>query len=247
MTHYALTRRWDFSAARSAWVRADELHGSVERRAGHAELQCDLGRSETKCVRRQPTCKRRVRVRRGGPIGPLTFAPAKAIAATRRSKAGLGPRRDNARFADRKPRPPRGYRVDMAMKDQHRLSSRTTAELIRGELGRGDPQFAFRVMTSALADFRDAAPTDREDFLIPPASTGSIRWDTLLAAVVGRECDRLGISRPPWTSPPPLTEEWVVTTLPAPSENWVARIKAGTPAEFSRLGLWVHVRDLETL
>lgn len=205
--------------------------------------------TETKRFRRLLSCKLRVRIRRCcGPTCPLASDPPKAIRVTKRSIARLGPRWDTASgFAVGMARPTRGYRVDMAMKDQHRLSSRTTAEFMRRELCRNDPQFAFRVMISALSDFRDAAPTDREDFLVPPASTGSVRWDTLLAAVVGRECDRLGISRPPWTSPKPLTEEWVVTTLPAPSENWVARIKAGTPAEFSRLGLWVHVRDLETL
>lgn len=144
-------------------------------------------------------------------------------------------------------RPARAIVVGMAMEDEHRLSSRKTAEVIRRELARGDLNFAFRVMTSALSDFRDAAPENRADFLIPPESTGSIRWDTLLAAVVGRECDRLGIPRPLWTSPEPLEEEWVVTTLPAPSDKWLARIRAGTPEEFSRLGLWVHVRDLETL
>ncbi|MCZ9880718.1 hypothetical protein [Arthrobacter sp. B2a2-09] len=118
---------------------------------------------------------------------------------------------------------------------------------MRSELARGDLEFAFRVMTSALADFRDTHPENRSDFLVPPESTGSTRWDTLLAAVVGRECDRLGIPRPPWTMPEPLAEEWVVTILPAPSEQWIARIRAGTPEEFSRLGLWVHARDLETL
>ncbi|MFB9819173.1 hypothetical protein [Arthrobacter ramosus] len=133
------------------------------------------------------------------------------------------------------------------MADEHRLSSRKTAAIMRRELAGGDPDFAFRVMTSALADFRHTHPANRPDFLVPPESTGSKRWDTLLAAVVGRECDRLGIPRPPWTKPEPLAEEWVVTTLAAPSEQWIARIRAGTPEEFSRLGLWVHARDLETL
>ena len=133
------------------------------------------------------------------------------------------------------------------MKDEHRLSSRRTAEIIRRELAHGDLDFAFRVMTKAVADFRHTSPENREDFLLPPESTGSTRWDTLLAAVIGRECGRLGIPRPPWTAPEPLAEEWVVTTLPAPSERWLARIRAGTPEEFSRLGLWVHARDLETL
>jgi hypothetical protein len=140
-----------------------------------------------------------------------------------------------------------GYGGGVAMEDEYRLSSRRAAELIGRELASGDLDFAFRIMTSAIADFRAASPENRADFLVGPMSTGSVRWDTLLAAVVGRECDRLGITRPAWTRPEPLMEEWVVTTLPAPSARWLARIRAGTPEEFSRLGLWVHARDLETL
>jgi len=143
--------------------------------------------------------------------------------------------------------PRSGYRCVMAMEDEHRLSLRRAAEIMRRELARGDLAFAFRVMTQAFADFRDTSPENREDFLMPPESTGSTKWDTLLAAVAGRECDRLGMTRPPWTTPEPLEEEWVVTTLPAPSARWLARIRAGTPEEFSRLGLWVHALDLETL
>lgn len=119
--------------------------------------------------------------------------------------------------------------------------------IIGRELARGDLDFAFRVMIEAVKDFRETSPENREDFLEPPESTGSVRWDTLLAAVIGRECNRLGRPRPPWTMPAPLAEEWVVTTLPAPTERWMARIRSGTPEEFSRLGLWVHARDLETL
>ncbi|WP_284989496.1 hypothetical protein [Arthrobacter sp. efr-133-TYG-120] len=134
----------------------------------------------------------------------------------------------------------------MAMTDEHRLSSRRTAEIISRELANGDLDFAFRIMVTAIDDFRHASPSNHEDFLIAPGSTGSLRWDTLLAAVIGRECDRLGIPKPPWTQPKPLEDEWVVTVLPNATERWLARIKSGTPVEFSRLGLWIHARDLES-
>ncbi|MGO4230184.1 hypothetical protein AB4Y72_15090 [Arthrobacter sp. YAF34] len=45
-----------------------------------------------------------------------------------------------------------------------------------------------------------------------------------------------------------------MTRFPGASSNvatvgydGLARIRAGTPEEFSRRGLWVHARDLETL
>ncbi|MFF2246200.1 hypothetical protein ACFVTM_18720 [Arthrobacter sp. NPDC058130] len=140
-----------------------------------------------------------------------------------------------------------GYRVIMAMKDEHRLSSRRTAEIIKRELEHGELDFAFRVMVTAINDFRQTSPSNHEEFLIPPGSTGSLRWDTLLAAVIGRECERLGIPKPPWTQPKPLAEEWVVTTLPNATERSLARIRSGTPVEFSRLGIWIHARDLDTM
>jgi hypothetical protein len=85
----------------------------------------------------------------------------------------------------------------MAMTDEHRLSSRRTAEIIRRELANGNKNFAFRVMVTAIADFRQTSPSNHEDFLTPPGSTGSPRWDMLLAAVIGRECERRGIPKPP--------------------------------------------------
>lgn len=139
------------------------------------------------------------------------------------------------------------YPCGMAMEDEHRLSARRAVEIIRRELTGGDPNFAFRTLAAAVRDLHDTSPDNREDFLVPPESSGSIRWDTLFAGVVGRECTRLGIPRPTWTLPEPLTEEWIVTTLPAPSQDWLAGIKRGTPEEFARLGLFIRARDLETL
>jgi len=135
----------------------------------------------------------------------------------------------------------------MSMLTEHRLSARTAAERIRRELQAGDRDFAMRILTSAIADFRDTTPENRTDFLIPPPSTGSLNWDTLIAAVIGRECDRAGIPRPAWANPEPLDQDWIVTALPHPSEAWLQRIKDRTPEEFSRLRLWVDPRNLETL
>lgn len=135
----------------------------------------------------------------------------------------------------------------MSMLTEHRLSARTAAERIRRELQSGDHDFAMRILTSAIADFRDTTPSNRTDFLTDPPSTGSRNWDTLLAAVIGRECDRAGIPRPAWTTPEPLDQDWIVTSLPNPSAAWLQRIKDRTPEEFSRLRLWVDPANLETL
>jgi hypothetical protein len=105
-----------------------------------------------------------------------------------------------------------GYGGGLAVEDQHQLSSRRAAEFIGRELASGDLNFAFRIMVSALADFRATSPENREDFLVPPASIGSVRWDTLLQGLLavnatgsvsgaqrGRDwnlCRRNGWSRP---------------------------------------------------
>jgi hypothetical protein len=90
-------------------------------------------------------------------------------------------------------------------------------------------------MTAAIADFRGAVPEDREVSWCP----GVHRIDTLGHPAGSGRWARVrppGIPRPPWTTPVRLREEWVVTTLPALSERWLARIRAGTPEGFSRLG-----------
>jgi hypothetical protein len=71
------------------------------------------------------------------------------------------------------------------MEDEHRLSARKMAALIRRELACGDLDFVFRIMTSAIADFRDTAPENREDFLMPPESTGSIQRSPYLRLSLG--------------------------------------------------------------
>ena len=135
----------------------------------------------------------------------------------------------------------------MTMMAEHRLSARTAAEKIRHELLAGDIDFAMRILTTAIADFRAAEPSNRADFLTEPPTTGSLKWDTLLAAVTARECGQLQIPAPTWTARAPLQREWIVTTLPHASQAWKDRIKARTPPEFSRLGLWIDPANLETL
>ena len=89
------------------------------------------------------------------------------------------------------------------------MSARRAAELIRAELEKGDLDFAYRTLMQALAHFRAAESTPEiNDFLIKPRSTGDKKWDTFLAASIGRECTLLHLDRPSWTDPKPLAEEW---------------------------------------
>ncbi len=118
------------------------------------------------------------------------------------------------------------------------------AEAIREELGRGDTDFALRMLTRALADLRALDdPTEIAAFLVEPASTGDHRWDALLAAVISRECRTRRIPAPAWTTVAPLTPWW----FPAADPVLDARTIQRTPIDLSIKGIWLDGRALETL
>lgn len=129
---------------------------------------------------------------------------------------------------------------------EYQFSAQESAAAIGAELARGDVDFAFRMLARAVTNFRRLTPEQRRDALKKPRTTGSTEWDTLLAVVIGRECDKAGIQRPDWTNPPPLPTEWIVTSVSAPSERWIAKTKSRTPNEFSKLGIWFDPGNLET-
>lgn len=126
------------------------------------------------------------------------------------------------------------------------FSAQEAAASLRTQLALGDTDFAFRMLARAVTNFRRTPPEQCDKALEKPHTTGSTEWDTLLAVVIGRECDRSGIQRPDWTYPPPLRTEWVATSVSAPTEQWIARTKSRTPTEFSDLGIWFDPENLET-
>ena len=126
------------------------------------------------------------------------------------------------------------------------FTARTASVAIRDELQRGDYDFALRMVITAVADFREViAKHDAEsleEFLIPPESTGSTKWDTLLAAAIGRECRLAGISRPEWTFPAPLATWWFVD----PTPMLMARNMRRTPPDLSCVGIWLDGNSFST-
>jgi hypothetical protein len=126
------------------------------------------------------------------------------------------------------------------------FSAQATAVSIGIELTRGDNDFALRVLAMAVARFRHLPPTQHSGGLEKPETTGSTQWDTLLAVVIGLECDNVGIPHPGWTHPPSLDHAWVATSIARPSKRWVERVRSRTPKEFSDLGIWFDPRNLVT-
>jgi len=124
------------------------------------------------------------------------------------------------------------------------LTARDAAEAIRDELARGDHDFAFRLLARAVGDFRDLRDADDiQRFLAPPPSTGDHRWDTLLAAVVSRECRRRDVVAPAWTRVPALRSWW----FPDDDPLLMARTMQRTPVDLQVKGIWLDAKALESL
>lgn len=114
---------------------------------------------------------------------------------------------------------------------------------IRDELGRGDIDFALRMLSRFVADYRDLNPIEAATAVGVPASTGDHRWDALLAAVVARECRAREFPVPRWTDVEPLEPWWF------PDDNPVltARYFQHTPTDLSARGIFLDARSLESL
>jgi y4mF family transcriptional regulator len=126
---------------------------------------------------------------------------------------------------------------------RQQLTAPSLARAIRQELEAGDTTFALRLIGQAVAELRRLDdPGDLAAFLASPPSTGDPRWDTLLAAVVSRECRLRDLPIPRWTKVPPLQTFWF------PDEDPIldARTMQRTPIDLRNKGIWLDGRALET-
>ncbi len=115
------------------------------------------------------------------------------------------------------------------------------AEAIGDELSRGDADFALRLVARALAELRSVGRAGLASFLAERPSTGDMRWDTLLAGCIRRECRRVNVVPPPWTKVPPLPSWW----FPVADPVLTARTMQRTPIDLAVLGIWLDGGALE--
>lgn len=121
------------------------------------------------------------------------------------------------------------------------LTAADVADAVRDELGRGDTDFALRLLGRALDEFaRLEDESDRAAFLAEPPSTGDHRWDTLIAVCVARACRRAGLRPPEWTRVAPLTSWW----FPVYDPVLTARTMQRTPVDLAATGIWLDERAL---
>lgn len=118
------------------------------------------------------------------------------------------------------------------------------ADAIEQELRTGDYDAAMRTLLDGVNRLPDAAATDQlPETLTEPGSTGSLRWDTLLAAAVRYRLHMMGETPPRWTYKEPLDKFW-----------WPVRINlskeyndlAHSPAELLRVGIFMDERAFTT-
>jgi hypothetical protein len=115
------------------------------------------------------------------------------------------------------------------------------AEQVRSFTEDDRPDAALRVVWQLAADLSTPDLALRVALCIaPPASTGSSRFDALLAAVADHALT--GLPRPTWLDEPwrTLAEPWDVEPVPALR----AAARAATPPEIARHGVFLDAAEL---
>ncbi|PPF20756.1 hypothetical protein [Rathayibacter rathayi] len=131
-----------------------------------------------------------------------------------------------------------------AMADRKLLTARSAAAAIRIELAADDEAAAIRLATEALAHLAQATTSEEiQDFVRAPGSTGDQRFDTLLATLTRLHLSERGAPAPEWTDAPPLAREWLPGATGEPVPEWLAIVRAQTPALLLRKNILSRVQD----
>jgi hypothetical protein len=145
-----------------------------------------------------------------------------------------------------RPDPRGGVRPGAGRPRRTWLTAPEATTAIRDELDAGDEIFAMRIVARLIADLRGLErPREIARCLVSPPTTGSRRWDTLLAAAVGRECRHKGVvDTPAWADPTPLPTWWFPLLA---DPILTARTMQRTPVDFAARGIWLDAGALDTL
>ena len=119
------------------------------------------------------------------------------------------------------------------------LSLADTVTAIRRELEASDRLFAFRLLARAATAMDDGSIDVPAS---PLPSTGDVRWDTLLLALVQRTCQMRHLIQPDWARPKRRAEPWYIDETPA-LRHWTRK---RTPADLASLNIFVDANSLTT-
>jgi transcriptional regulator with XRE-family HTH domain len=137
---------------------------------------------------------------------------------------------------------PLGFQL-MALPTRLRPASRAAAD-VYACLANGDTRTAFREILQLAADLQLADPAIRVALAVtPPATTGDLRYDALLASVVDVLLTRARLPRPTWLDEPgwALADPWDVE----PVDALRAAARALTPPAARRHGVYLDPAELE--
>jgi transcriptional regulator with XRE-family HTH domain len=112
---------------------------------------------------------------------------------------------------------------------------------IRRELGRGDPEFALRIIgntVTAIVRCEHPGPLRR------PPSLKDAKWDKLFAASIGYALRKAGAAVPAWTNTAPLAAEWFPYDFRITTDAYLALTKRQTPPELARTGIFLREKSL---
>lgn len=126
------------------------------------------------------------------------------------------------------------------------MSAPATATALREQLHAGDEPWAWRMLLQGR-DHLQLMLEKPDDELVAsweaaPSSTGSVQFDTLLAALARHQFEIVGRPAPEWTYADPLPQPWI------PEHPFLTpeRAKAKAPEWLRELNIYIPERDLVT-
>jgi hypothetical protein len=128
------------------------------------------------------------------------------------------------------------------------ISALDTAAWVKGKLELGNEDAAIRWLSEAVSRLLHTPVGSVVPAAIAaePASTGSLRHDTLLATAFAYALDTLGAEIPEWTDKPALDTEWLWGDDDA-AEEFRAYIRAQTPPLFLSRNILCRDRDFRSV
>lgn len=126
------------------------------------------------------------------------------------------------------------------------MTAPATSHALREQLQAGDEPWAWRMLLQGRDHLRIMLAQPHDELLgaweAAPASTGSIEFDALLAALTRHEFEHAHLAAPDWTQIVPLGTPWI------PEHPFLTpeRVMATTPDWLRELNIFVPHRDLVT-
>lgn len=176
-------------------------------------------------------------------LSQAAFARALGTSASRFSTYVAGLTRPSAHLVLRAQRLARAL---SAAAGQGLMTAPATASTVREQLQANDPQWAWRMLLQGRDHLRvllaGADPGPVGAWEAAPSSTGSVPFDTLLAALTRHEFEAAHREAPGWTLTAPLEQAWI------PEHPFLTpeRVRATTPEWLRALNIFVPDRDLIT-